>query len=303
MRALSLLPLCAAAILALALDPLAVQAQDLLSAGDVVAMESPAPEHVIRYGGDPLQFGHLRLPEGEGPHPVVVFIHGGCWLSMFDIGHVGLLEEALTQEGYAVWSLEYRRVGDAGGGWPGTFQDVGAGADHLRVLADRFQLDLERVIVAGHSAGAQFALWIAARGRIPRESELWVEEPLPVKGVLALAPAADLEGLHTAGVCGNVIDGLMGGSPEAVPDRYAAASPMQLAPIGVPQTLVVGAHDSSWGPGGQVYLESARGAGDDSVVLMEAPESGHFEMIVPSTSSWWVVTQALGDLARRVGVD
>ena len=129
-----------------------------------------------------------------------------------------------------------------------------------------------------------------------------MEDPLSVRGVLALAPAVDLEGLHEAGVCGNVIDGLMGGSPEGVPERYAAASPMQLVPIGVPQTLVVGAHDESWGPGGTVYLNRAREVGDDPIVLVEAPESGHFEMIVPSTSSWAVVLSALSDLAGRAGI-
>ncbi|MDP2957053.1 MAG: alpha/beta hydrolase [Longimicrobiales bacterium] len=191
--------------------------QPLLTAADLVAMEAPPPDHVIAYGPGPLQFGHLRLPAGDGPFPVVVFVHGGCWLSSYGIGHVGLLEEAWAEAGYAVWSLEYRRVGDEGGGWPGTYLDVAAGADHLRTLAATFPLDLGRVVASGHSAGGAFALWLVARDRIPRESELWRSDPLRVHGVLALAPAPDLEGLHAAGVCGNVIDQLMGaGGPHLV---------------------------------------------------------------------------------------
>jgi acetyl esterase/lipase len=291
------------AALVLALAPGMLQAQELLSAGDVVAMEMPAPEYVIPYGPDALQFGHLRLPAGDGPHPVIIFIHGGCWLSAYSIDHVGLLEQGFADVGYAVWSLEYRKVGDPGGGWPGTFEDIGAGADFLPVLAAEYPLDLDRVLASGHSAGGQLALWAAARSRIPASSELSVENPQPIRGVLALAPAADLEGLHEAGVCGNVIDGLMGGSPAEVPGRYQAGSPMRLAPIGVPQTVFVGAQDAAWRPSGLAYQRHAVAAGDDSIVLDEAPESGHFEMILPTTSTWPQVLRALEALANRLGFE
>ena len=116
--------------------PGAGSGQDLLTASDVVRLPSPPPAHRMSYGEHPLQFGHLRLPPGPGPHPVLVFLHGGCFLSQYDIGHVGLLEQAVADAGFAVWSLEYRRVGDEGGGWPGTFRDVALGADHVRTLAE-----------------------------------------------------------------------------------------------------------------------------------------------------------------------
>jgi acetyl esterase/lipase len=276
------------------------RAQELLSAQDVVALEAPAPDLVIPYGEHELQFGHLRLPEGPGPHPVVVFIHGGCWLSAYTIGHVGSLEEGLSQAGFAVWSLEYRRVGDDGGGWPGTFQDVARGVDHLRVLAADHPLDLDRVVVSGHSAGGHLALWVASRGKLLSDHELYVSNPLTVQGVVGLAPAPDLEALHDARVCGNVIDGLMGGSPSVVPRRYAAASPMQLAPVPVPQTLVIGALDTAWGPVGRAYYRRALEAGDEGVTVLEAPQSGHFEMIVPGTSTWPLVMQAFERAFRHI---
>jgi len=228
--------LVVASLLAL-LFPLSLAAQDVLSAGHVVAMESPPPEFRISYGEDPLQFGHLRLPEGDGPHPVVVFIHGGCWLSAFDIGHVGLLEEAVAAAGYAVWSLGYRRVGDyGGGGWPGTFLDIGRGVDALSGLAADYPLDLDRVVASVHSAGGHLAPWIAARSQISPSSEVYSADRQPAHGVLALAPAADLGSLHANAVCGGVVDGLMGGSPEAVSERYAAVSPMRLTPVGLRAT-------------------------------------------------------------------
>lgn len=292
-----------AAALAALLIPAAsgAAAQQLLSAADVVALESPAPTHRLAYGAEPLQFGHLRLPSGEGPFPVVVFVHGGCWLSAYGIGHVGPLEQAWADAGYAVWSLEYRRVGDDGGGWPGTYQDVAAGADHLRALARTYPLDLGRVVTSGHSAGGSFALWLAARGGIPRGSELWRPDPLPVHGVLALAPAPDLEGLHAAGTCGSVIGGLMGGGPDEVPERYAAASMMRLEPPPVPQIAVLGARDASWAPVGRAWHAHAGPRSGDLLELREAPESGHFEMIVPGTSTWPLVMEALAEVFRRAG--
>jgi acetyl esterase/lipase len=274
--------------------------QELLTAGDVVALEAPAPDHVIAYGVDPLQFGHLRLPQGEGPFPVVIFLHGGCWLSAYDIGHVAPLEHALAEAGYAVWSLEYRRIGDQGGAWPGTYLDVAAGADHLRTLAEAHPLDLERVVAAGHSAGGHLALWLAARSKLQSDQELHTAVPLAISGVLALAPAADLEGLWQAGTCGNAVDGLMEGGPEVVPERYAQGSPMRLVPIEAEQTIFVGTHDSTWSPPALAYYQAARGAGDSRIQLVEAPESGHFEMIVPGTSTWGLVVAALAGVFARL---
>lgn len=267
----------------------------------LASLTAPPPDHRIAYGPGPLQFGNLRLPNGRpGPHPVVIFIHGGCWLSQYDISHVGPFEQALADSGFAVWSVEYRRVGNDGGGWPGTFTDIAQGADFLRELAPRYALDLTRVIASGHSAGGEFALWLAARKKIPRDSPLYVADPLVVHGVLGLAPAPDLEGLHTAGVCGNVINRLMGGSPTEHPDRYAAASPMQLAPIPAPQVHVIGAQDRTWAPIGRAYLTRALATGDSTVQAVEAPESGHFDLLAPTTATWPIVFNALKQLVARI---
>ena len=265
-------------------------AQPRAAARRCLASPATAPaDPKISYGPGPLQFGLLRLPKGPGPYPVVVFLHGGCWLAQYDIAYVAELERAIADSGFAVWSLEYRRVGDDGGGWPGTFTDVARGADYLRVLAPQYGLDLTRVVASGHSAGAEFALWLAARRKIPATSEIYVANPLPIAGVLGLAPAPDLDGLYTSGACGGVAGPLMGGSPAQHPERYAAASPMQLAPIGVPQILVLGARDQSWAPVGRSYFTRARASGDTQIELVEAPEAGHLEFVEPKSSTWPVV--------------
>ena len=149
-------------------------------------------DHRIQYGEHAFAFGELRLPRGSGPHPVVVVVHGGCWQSQYDLRYMSHLSAALSQAGIATWTLEYRRIGNAGGGWPGTFDDVARGTDYVRTLAQRFPLDLNRVVVAGHSAGGHLALWVAARRNLPRESPLFTANPLPLRGVVSLAGITDL---------------------------------------------------------------------------------------------------------------
>jgi acetyl esterase/lipase len=251
---------------------------------------NPPADEVISYGEDELQFGELRLPSGQGPHPVIVLIHGGCWLAEYDIAHIRKLAAAFTDAGFATWALEYRRVGDVGGGWPGTFDDVAAGTDLLVTLTGQFELDLDRVIVAGHSAGGQLAIWLANR---PAQ---W---PCGLKpnAVLALAPAADLAYLHQQGPCEDAVDGLMGGSPEQHPERYLLASGTARLPLPIPQYIVLGEHDSDWTPVGRRYVDSARQQGNEPHVI-NARESGHFEMIDPDSSTWPLVLQAAKDAVR-----
>ena len=277
------------------------QAQQPISFDSLTAIAAPAPTQRIPYGPGPLEFGNLRLPKGRGPHPVVLYIHGGCYLSEYTIGYGAALEQAFADSGYAVWSIEYRSIGHDGGGWPDTFRDVGAGADHLRALASQYPLDLRRVVAAGHSAGGNFALWLATRDRLRRDSPLRAEHPIKIGGVLALTPAPDLEGLHGQGVCDNVIDKVMGGSPQSVAEHYRDVSPMQLIPVGVPATVIIGVQDKNWAPSGRVYQSAATAAHDSLVRFVDAPASGHFDILAPTTSSWPLVIDALRDLFNRLG--
>ena len=280
--------------------PLASAQQRLIQASDLGTLAAGPPDQRIQYGAAPQQFGNLRLPKRPGPHPLVIFVHGGCWLSAYDISHAGSLEQALADEGYAVWSLEYRRVGDDGAGWPGTFLDIARGADFVKTIASKYSLDLKRVVAAGHSAGGEFALWLAARGKIASTSEVFVANPIKIHGVVALAPAPDLEALESAGTCGKVIDKLIGGPPSDFADRYAAVSPMKLAPIGVPSTLVVGAQDKSFGPNGRSYFARAQQSGDKDVQIIEAPDAGHFELIAPKTTTWSIVVAQFKTMFAKI---
>ena len=274
--------------------------QQPITFDQVAALHAPPPQHRIPYGPSPQQFGHLRLPKGKGPFPVVIFVHGGCYMAQYSIDHAGALEQALADQNYAVWSLEYRRVGDPGGGWPGTFQDLGRGADHLQTLAKQFPLDLSRVVATGHSAGGNSALWLAARGRIAKDSPLYTATPIAIGGVVALAPAGDFHEMHAKNGCGGVMEPLMGGSPASVPDRYRAASPGQLAPSGVPQVLVIGGRDAAFASLGRSYLSLAKSAGDTRIRAVEIADAGHFDVIAPTTRAWPIVREAIKDVFAQI---
>lgn len=281
--------------LSLLLNGTLVRAQKLTTK-DVLNLPVPTADRRIPYGSHPLQFGDLRIPDGEGPFPVAIVVHGGCWLAQYNLDYISSFCAALEDEGIASWSLEYRRIGDTGGGWRGTFKDVAAGADHLRELAKSFPLDLTRVVAVGHSAGGHLVLWLAARHRLDAKSDFANNDPLPLSGVVSLAGVGDLKSASVNQVCGESVAQLLGGSPEEVPERYRQASPIELLPLGVPQRLVHGALDEIVPPElSRSYVEVAKGKEDD-VELIICPGAGHFELIAPGTSAWQSVRDTIRSL-------
>jgi acetyl esterase/lipase len=224
---------------------------------------------------------------------VVIVIHGGCWRAQYNLDHISSFCAALTEAGVATWSLEYRRVGNDGGGWPGTFQDVARGADHLRAVAQSYPLDLNQVVAVGHSAGGHLVAWLAARSRVPRESALYTEDPLSLRGVIPLAGVLDLRRAIDGGVCGEMTEQLLGGSPSEVPDRYRAGSPIELLPFGLPQRSIIGDKDNPALIGiVRHYNVTAKGKGDDAT-LSVLDAAGHFELVTPGSAAWPVVKEAV----------
>lgn len=266
-----------------------------LSWSAVQAMARPAQGERIAYGPLPQQFGELRVPPGHGPFPVVVLVHGGCWQSAFGYDYVTPLAAWLTTRGLATWTIEYRRIGDVGGGWPGTLTDVATATDALRAMARTHSLDTGRVFAAGHSAGGQLALWLASRPGLRRDSPLYRPAPLPIRGVLGLAAITDLATYRVGppDSCHASVDALLGGEPDAQPRRYRDASPAQRLPLGVPQVFVHGALDPIV-PADSVrdYVASARHAGDRARLIL-LPTAGHFETSVPVPRSERALDEAL----------
>lgn len=274
----------------------------VMSWSQVQAMALPEPGVDYAYGAAASQFGTLRLPAGDGPFPVAVVLHGGCWLEAFDVDYITHLSAALTAAGVATWTPEYRRVGEAGGGWPGTFDDVATATDYLGRLALVHPLDLQHVVAVGHSAGGHLALWLAMRDQrnAKKSGAALPTHDVAIKGVVGLAAIADLAAYRIGppNSCHAAVDALMGGGPEAVPERYRAASPAVNLPLGVPQVLVQGSADPIVSVASvRTYADSARLAGD-AVDLHVVDAAGHFEPALPQAAAWPVVRDAVLTLLR-----
>jgi acetyl esterase/lipase len=275
---------------------------DLLKPREVDAIPSSPPDRTLTYGSDPNQFGQLFLPQGSGPFPVAVVIHGGCWKKFADLKNTVPMSDALRKAGIATWNIEYRRVDSEGGGWPGTYRDIGAAMDYLRAIAQEYRLDLKHVVVVGHSAGGHLALWAAARKRLAESSALYMKDPLPVSAVVNLAGPGRLQTLqaeHQQKVCGGVpVPQLLGGEIDKVPERLREGSPADMLPLGVPQILITGALDWLIPPAfGEEYVALATKAGDPAeLTVIEG--AGHFEIIAPGTQAWPTVEKAVLSLAK-----
>lgn len=239
------------------------------------------------YGPEFNQFGDVYLPEGSGAFPVVILIHGGFWRAPYDLSLMAGLAENLVSRGLAVWNIEYRRLGDPAGGWPETLRDVARAADYLHMLTSFYQLDLQRVVTVGHSAGGHLALWLAVRKTLAPASPLKVAEtPLPLKGAISLAGASDLEHVWRLQLGRRAVAELLNGSPQEWPERYADASPAAHLPLDIPQVLVHGSADNLVPLiVSQDYAQRAREAGD-TVTLLELPGEDHFVVIDPASHAW-----------------
>jgi len=250
------------------------------------------PARQIAYGDHPDQVGNLHLPLGEGPWPTVVLIHGGFWKWGWDRTLMTPLARDLAGRGIAAWNIEYRRVGQEGGGWPGTFEDVAAATDAVAGLDG---VDATRVVTVGHSAGGHLALWLAARHRIAAGQPGATPLVRPC-GAVSQAGVTDL----ARGAADNLGDGacgaLLGGTPGELPERYAATSPAALLPLGVPVLLVHGGADDIVPPAqSRTYAHAAAAAGDQ-VELVELPGADHFDIIETEHSGWTAVVERLPQL-------
>ncbi|MBL0173611.1 MAG: alpha/beta hydrolase [Gemmatimonadaceae bacterium] len=274
----------------------------LMRAGDVDTIPLHRASTRVAYGADSLQFGELRIPDGRGPFPVAVVIHGGCWLSRYaSLRNTAALAEALANAGVASWNIEYRRYDHPGGGWPGTFRDAADGADFVRTLARTYPLDTTRVVAAGHSAGGHLALWLATRKTLDAASPLAGGSPLSLSGVVSIGGIADLREFYARerGTCGNpAVESLLGGVPDSVPARLHDASPIERLPLGVPTVHIAGDRDFIAPPAvREAFVRAARLRGDSAWVTT-IPVDGHFEAITPSTAAGRAVVDAILRLAR-----
>jgi acetyl esterase/lipase len=256
----------------------------MVSSEDILSLAPPKADVRVAYGGDGNQFLDLRLPQGKGPHPLAIAIHGGYWRARYDLGYMGHLCAALTAQGILTANVEYRRVGNAGGGWPGTFADVRAGCQFLIQNAHKYAFDALRIVAMGHSAGGQLGLCLAAH-----ETD--------VKAVVSLAGVVDLQRAYELHLSNDAVVEFLGGTPAEVGDHYREADPMKLA-IAARQWLVYGAADDVVPPAFSRDYVGAKQKVKEDARLVEITGAGHFEVVDPRSRAWKdvqrVVMEAVG---------
>jgi acetyl esterase/lipase len=263
--------------------------------GDVLSRPAAAPHLTLHYGDLPDQVVDVRLPSTTDPAPLVAVVHGGFWMAEFDRSHAGPQSVGLADAGYVVATVDYRRVGQRGGGWPGTFDDLAALTDAVpslvaAALPDR--VDTSRTVLVGHSAGGHLAAWAAARHRLPKESPWHRANPLDVS-VVSLAGVLDLQQSERLGLGGHAAKHLLDGSPRRQRERYALASPAALLPTGRLLIAVHGTRDETVPVElSRRYVDRARALGDQAE-LLEIAGSGHFELIDPLSTAWPTVLAAV----------
>ncbi|WP_066964985.1 alpha/beta hydrolase [Microbulbifer sp. Q7] len=255
------------------------------SYNDVTALTFREYDRKVPYGEHPDQYGLLWLPDDPEPKgkPTVVLVHGGCWLSAYDINHTRALATALALEGYPVWSLEYRRSDENASSWPQSLHDLQRGVQAIRKLP-LDGLNHDEVVLVGHSAGGHLALLLAASwgevfaGQAPRVSAL---------GLAAITDIADYAG-GTNG-CQKAAALFMGAAPGEAPAAYAAANPATLG-INVPVILLQGDGDQIVP---RAQLESLRA---DNVTTRIEPGAGHFDWVHPGTPAFQTLLETLSQL-------
>lgn len=258
---------------------------------DILSFSPPPADARIRYGPDPNQFLDLRFPspkaKDERPVSLVMNIHGGFWRSRYSLDHAGHLCAGLTSKGLATANVEYRRVGNEGGGWPGTFADIRMAYNVLVQNEQHHNFDTKKILVMGHSAGGQLALCLAAHER-------------GVESVISLAGVVDLERAYRLHLSDDAVVEFLRGTPHEVADHYREADPMQLSIPHVRQALIHGSGDEVVPPDfSRDYVATKQkrtGKQKEDAQLCEIAGAGHFDLIDPRSAAWKAVEQAVFQL-------
>jgi acetyl esterase/lipase len=255
---------------------------------DILSRKPPPADVRVTYGSDPNQFIDLRLPtDKQKSHPLLINIHGGFWRAKYGLEHAGHLCAASTSQGFVSANLEYRRVGNEGGAWPGTFEDIRSAYKFLIQNAQKHHLDPQRVVIMGHSAGGQLALCLAAH------------EP-SVKNVVSLAGVVDLERTYQLHLSNDAVVEFLRGTPAEVSDHYREANPMQLSIVQARQWLIHGSADDTVPPQfSREYVTAKKkrsGNHKEDVHLLEIDGADHFDLIDPRSTAWLQVQKTVQQL-------
>lgn len=262
----------------------------LMRWADLTNRPMPQPDASLSLGSGDHEVVDIWIPSGDGPHPVVIMIHGGCWQkTIADRSLMHYAAAELRDNGLAVWNIEYRGVDEPGGGYPGTYLDVARAADSLTRHADSYNLDLSRVAGFGHSAGGHLITWLAGRDNIAKDSPVYSLPKLKLRGVLNSGGLADLDASEplTLPSCLAAIKAPLIGEPSVLrPDPLSDTSSDRLLPTGVTLISVNGEKDRIAPPElGTGFTAKAIAAGDKARTII-IPNEGHVELIAPGSKAF-----------------
>ncbi len=257
---------------------------------DILSQPPPPYDLRLAYGSDPNQFIDLRFPpqhDKTRPTPLLMNIHGGFWRAKYSLDHAGHLCAALTASGLATANVEYRRVGNQGGAWPGTFEDIRSAYQFLVQNAQRHNFTAKKFVVMGHSAGGQLALCLAAH------------EPAATS-VISLAGVVDLQRAYQLHLSHDAVVEFLRGTPSEVPDHYREADPMRLSLPKTRQWLIQGSADDVIPPAfSREYVtakQKRHGTDKEDAHLLEIRGADHYDLIDPRSKAWEQVEQIVREL-------
>jgi len=245
------------------------QSNAQVSWSDLTAIPLPVSDATLQYGPDSLHIADIFKPDSDALNPAILIIHGGCWLNQYDRYYMSHLASTLSDSGLVAVNIEYRRVGDTGGGWPGTFDDIRLAYSYLKVNSETLRIDTTQIYVTGHSAGGHLALWLAANDE-------------SVAGVIGLAAITNLSEYATgSGSCQRATPQLMNGLPDADSTNYAQADPMILQNPQSPLVLISAELDVIVPPSENTpYVTKTRA---QHHILDDV---GHFDLVAPISPAW-----------------
>lgn len=282
-------------------------AREAAEADSLFSHPPVSPQVTAAYGEHPDQVVDFYAPYTERTGvPLVAVLHGGAWRETYDRQYLTPFADFLARRGFAVALVEYRRgpgLPEQGeparaGRWPETLDDVARALDALPELtrATLPQADPARTVLVGHSAGGHLALWAAARHALPDSAPWWRARPTPLRGVVALAPLADLRLAREIKVCGGAVEQFLGG-PDVCESRFPLVDPVALLPTGIATTLVQGKEDTEV-PAEitESYAEASAAAGEPAgLTLLEG--IGHYPPVDPAADACAVVAEEIAQLA------
>jgi len=265
-----------------------------LSISEYMALSGPEPTAHIAYGNAPSQYAELFQPAGDGPFPVVVLLHGGCWIREFEgIRQFRKMSGALAAQGISVWNVEYRRADEAGGGYPGMYLDMIAALDALKANAAKYRLDTNRIVAVGHSAGGFLAQWTAGRAKIPASSPLYRTDLLPVRQIVGLGSINNLR--EGTGPCGIGVSKLTGAASTSRPDVFSDTNPADLLPNGSITVLINGDLDGQVPPDVATRFAARAHAAGDRVTTIVLKNANHFDEVAATAPSWQTILTVIRD--------